>query len=106
MPLERESDICDPENLVGVRFVMCDASDKKKRVICLVTYAALKDRAAADGNGDDWLRAWHEHRHDMDVLASAKYDNKQFEEDGTIKISYFVLILPVRGRVLTISAFP
>jgi Protein of unknown function (DUF1488) len=72
MPLMRASDDCYPENLVGVRFPMLDDSDRTKRVICLVTYSALHDRATFDGNGDDWMRAWLEHRGAIEALARGR----------------------------------
>jgi Protein of unknown function (DUF1488) len=86
MPLIRASEDCDPENLVGVRFPMVDASDRTKRVICLVTYAALHDRATFDGNGDDWMRAWLEHRGAIEALASYNYDHAMNTESGEVVI--------------------
>jgi Protein of unknown function (DUF1488) len=71
------SDDCEPENLVGVRFPI--VSDRTKRVICLVTYAALHYRATFGGNGDDWMRAWLEHREAIEALASYYYDNVKFD---------------------------
>src|SRR5262249_31059090 len=66
MPLRRESEMADLENLVGVTFVMVDDQQKDdqnrpERVVCRVTYEALCDRASADGNNNDWMRAWQEH---------------------------------------------
>ena len=84
MPLVRASEDYDPENLVGVRFPMLDGSDRTKRVICLVTYAALHDRATLDGNGQDWMRAWLEHRSEIEVLASVNYDDGKFNESGEV----------------------
>jgi Protein of unknown function (DUF1488) len=86
MPLVRASEDCDPENLVGVRFPMVDDTDRTKRVICLVTYAALRDRATFDGNGDDWMRAWLEHRGVIEAIASLNYDNGKFNEAGEILV--------------------
>jgi hypothetical protein len=86
LPLIRASEDCDPENLVGVRFPMVDASDRTKRVICLVTYAALHDRATFDGNGDDWMRAWLEHRGAIETLASYNYDHAMNTESGEVVI--------------------
>jgi len=84
MPLIRASEDCDPENLVGVRFPMLDDSDRTKRVICLVTYAALHDRATLDGNSDDWMRAWLEHRGVIEAIASVHYDDGKFNENGEV----------------------
>jgi hypothetical protein len=86
MPLVRASEDYNPENLVGVRFPMLDDSDRTKRVICLVTYAALHDRATFDGNGDDWMRAWLQHREAIEALASYHYDNGNFNESGEVVI--------------------
>jgi hypothetical protein len=86
MPLMHASEDCDPENLVGVRFPMLDDSDRTKRVICLVTYAALQDRATLDGNGEDWIRAWLEHRSEIEALASVNYDDGKFNENGEVVI--------------------
>ena len=72
MPLRRESDVCDPENHVGVTFVMVDDADAH-RVICRVTHEALCDRAAADGKGNDWLAAWNDHMLAIEKLAGAHY---------------------------------
>ena len=85
MPLEHDGDVCDPENLVGVRFAMLDRR-RGERVQCLVTYEALKDRAAFDGNGTDWLRAWSEHRGTIETLASAHYENGNEGTDGRIVV--------------------
>jgi hypothetical protein len=69
-----------------VRFPMLDDSDRTKRVICLVTYAALYDRATCDGNGDDWMRAWLEHRGAIEALASVNYDIGKFNESGEVVV--------------------
>jgi hypothetical protein len=55
-------------------------------VICLVTYAALHDRATFDGNGDDWMRAWLEHRGAIEALASYHYDNGNLNESGEVVV--------------------
>ena len=86
MPLVRASEDYDPENLVGVRFPMVDVSDRTKRVICLVTYAALQDRATFDGNGDDWMRAWLEHREAIEALASYHYDHDMITASGEVVV--------------------
>jgi Protein of unknown function (DUF1488) len=86
MPLEHESDLVDLELLVGGRFAMLDTSDKTKRVQCFVTYEALRNRAAFDGNGQDWMRAWREHRSTIEALASANYDNGKFDGDGRVLV--------------------
>jgi hypothetical protein len=65
---------------------MLDESDRSKRVICLVTYAALHDGATFDGNGDDWMRAWLEHRGAIEALASFNYNNEKFNERGEVVI--------------------
>jgi hypothetical protein len=67
-----------------VRFPLVDEPDRTKRVICLVTYAALPDRATFDGSGDDWMRAWLEHRGAIEALASYNYDNGKFNEAGEV----------------------
>ena len=74
MPLVHVSDLHEVENLVGVRFLMQDASDAAKRVTCLVSYAALQDRASFDGHDENWMQAWREHRDTIEALASANYD--------------------------------
>jgi hypothetical protein len=72
MSLRRESDLCDPENHVGVTFVMVEDVDAH-RIICRVTYDALCDRAAADGKGNDWQGAWNDHMVAIEALAKANY---------------------------------
>jgi hypothetical protein len=72
MTLRRESDQCHPENHVGVTFIMVDDAGTN-RVICRVTYKALCDRAAKDGNGTDWMRAWDNHMLAIERLAGANY---------------------------------
>ena len=101
MPLERDGEACDPENLVGVRFAMRD-QDKNQRVICLVTFEALQDRAAFDGNGTDWLRAWREHRATIEQLASAHYDNGTVREDGWVVVNTADLT-PLKSLVTRVS---
>jgi hypothetical protein len=78
MPLIRASEDYDPENLVGVRYPMVDASDRTQRVICLVTYAALHDRATFDGS------AWLEHRGAIEALASYNYDHGVISDSGEV----------------------
>lgn len=65
---------------------MVDAADPTNRVICLVTYAALQDRATFDGNGDDWMRAWLEHREAIEALASYNYDHGIISESGEVVV--------------------
>ena len=85
MPLRRESQLADPEKFVGVTFAMLD--DKNiKRVICRATYEALCDRAAKDVNGDDWLRAWHTHERNIEIIASANYDAGKLLIDGKVVV--------------------
>jgi hypothetical protein len=73
MPLRRESDFCHPEDQVGVTFIMIDDAGTN-RVICRVTYEALCDRAAQDGDGKNWNKAWDYHMLAIEALASAIYD--------------------------------
>lgn len=84
MPLKRESVLCDPEQMVGVRFVMLDTINPKKRVYCLVKYDALLDRASKDGNDQDWMKAWLQHRETIETLASKKYDAGKLRNDGWV----------------------
>ena len=72
MPLRRESDLCHPEDHVGVTFVMVDDASSN-RVICRVTYEALCDRAAKDGHGANWVKAWDDHMLAIEALASANF---------------------------------
>ena len=73
MPLRRESEVCHAEDQVGVTFTMVDDAGTN-RVICLVTFQALCDRAAGDGNGSNWKQAWDNHMLTIEALASANYD--------------------------------
>ena len=73
MPLRRESELCHPEDQVGVTFTMIDDAGTN-RVICRVTYEALCDRAAQDGDGKNWTKAWDNHVLAIESLASANYD--------------------------------
>jgi hypothetical protein len=70
----------------GVRFIMKDASDLSKRVTCLVTHAALQDRATFDGHGKHWMRAWCEHHGTIEALASANYDRGKFGVEGEVLV--------------------
>jgi hypothetical protein len=84
----RASDDCDPENLVGVRFPMLDDSDRTKRVICLVTYAALQDRATFDAIQREWRSVRRDRRLDANRMIrrdarQAVFPNKR----GTFKSS-------------------
>jgi hypothetical protein len=84
MPLVRASKVSDVEKFVGVRFIMADAADKGRRVVCLVTYEALQNRAKFDGYGDDWMRAWREHRKKIEGLASLNYDHGRHNFKGEV----------------------
>jgi hypothetical protein len=84
MPLVRASKVSDAEKFVGVRFIMADATDQAKRVVCLVTYEALQNRATIEGYGDDWVRAWREHRKMIEGLASLNYDRGRYNLKGEV----------------------
>ena len=86
MPLVHFSDLHEVENLVGVRFLMQDATVSARKVTCLVTYAALQDRATFDGHEDDWMRAWQEHRGTIEALASANHDRRKFNTHGEVLV--------------------
>jgi hypothetical protein len=86
MPLVHFSDTHEARKFVGVRFIMNDASDPIKRVTCLVTYAALQDRAAFDGHGEHWMLAWREHQSTIEALASANYDQGKLNAHGEVVV--------------------
>jgi hypothetical protein len=86
MPLVHCSDPYEVKRLVGVRFIMKDASNLSKRVTCLVTHAALQDRATFDGHGSHWMRAWNEHHRTIEALASANYDRSKFSAGGEVLV--------------------
>ena len=65
--------MCHPEDHVGVTFIMVDDASSN-RVICRVTFEALCDRAAKDGDGKNWIRAWDNHMLAIEAQASANYD--------------------------------
>lgn len=85
MPLRREDDLCDPQNLVGVTFAMIDEATGKRQV-CHVTYEALCDRASADRDGHTWLGAWERHKSTIAKLASANYDDGKPLAGGTLLV--------------------
>jgi hypothetical protein len=86
MPLVHFSDLHQVENQVGVRFLMRDAFDSTKKVTCLVTYAALQDRASFDGLDDDWIGAWQENRATIEGLASINYDQGKFNAHSEVLV--------------------
>jgi hypothetical protein len=86
MPLVCCSDPYEVKRSVGVRFIMQDASDLSKRVTCLVTHAALQDRATFDGHGTHWMRAWNEHQSTIEALASANYDRGKLGAEGEVLV--------------------
>jgi Protein of unknown function (DUF1488) len=86
MPLLHFSDVHEVENSVGVRFLMQDAREPAKKVTCVVTIAALEDRASFDGHDDDWMWAWREHRGTIEALASANYDQRRFNAHGEVLV--------------------
>jgi Protein of unknown function (DUF1488) len=87
MPLVHFSDTHEVQKFTGVRFIMKDASsDALKQVTCLVTYAALQDRAEFDGHGEHWMLAWHEHQSTIEALASANYDQGKFNAHGEVVV--------------------
>jgi hypothetical protein len=47
---------------------------------------SLYDRATFDGNGDDWMRAWLEHREAIEALASYYCDNGMIAESGEVVV--------------------
>jgi hypothetical protein len=83
MPLVHYSDVHEVERFVGVRFIMKDATDSAKRVTCLVTYAALQDRAALDGHAKHWMSPWREHQSTIEALASDNYDKGKLRRHST-----------------------
>jgi Protein of unknown function (DUF1488) len=86
MPLVHCSDPYEVKRSVGVRFIMQDASDLSKRVMCLVTHAALRDRATLDGHGKHWMRAWNDHHSTIEALASANYDRDKLGAEGEVLV--------------------
>lgn len=85
MPLSRLSELCDPENMIGVAFDMVDEA-LGKRVVCRVTFEALYDRASMDGDGQHWLRAWENHMGTIETLASANYDAGKAPVNGVLLV--------------------
>ena len=74
MPLQRADDAYDlSDRFSGVLFPMTDG---KSRIVYQVTYAALQDRASADGSGVtfDAVETFLKHRRRIEQIASEKYD--------------------------------
>jgi Protein of unknown function (DUF1488) len=74
VPLQRADDAYDSsDRFSGVLFPMTDG---KSRIVYQVTYAALQDRASADGSGAtfDAVETFLKHRRRIEQIASEKYD--------------------------------
>jgi hypothetical protein len=74
MPLQRADDAYDSsDRFSGILFPMTDG---KSRIVYQVTYAALQDRASADGEGAtfDAVETFLKHRPRIEQIASEKYD--------------------------------
>jgi hypothetical protein len=85
MPLVRKTELCEPENFVGVTFHMVDEA-LGKQVVCRVTFDALCDRASMDNDGHHWLLAWERHMPNIEKLASANYDRRKPLVNGVMMV--------------------
>jgi hypothetical protein len=65
---------------------MVDDADRTKRVICLVTYAALTIGRPSMETATIGCVAWLEHRGDIEAIASLNYDDGKFNEGGEVLI--------------------
>src|SRR5437870_2174161 len=70
MPLTRLNDSAFDAQLEGVYFGMWNGSTS---VRCFVSHEALTDKAQGSGQAES-LDVFHEHRSEIENLASAKYD--------------------------------
>jgi hypothetical protein len=86
MPLRRNDDICDLQNLVGVTIAMIDAKTQR-RVLCRVTFEALCDRAQIDNRGNDWMWAWQTYMRAIENIASRNFDAGRMPVDGRIIVN-------------------
>jgi len=82
MPLKRLNEFAEIDNLIGVDFVMVDEAQGTQWK-CRATYETLCDRAAFDGEGRNWVRAWENHMGTIEALASTKYDAVGMPKDGS-----------------------
>jgi hypothetical protein len=82
MPLTRLSDSAFDAQLEGVYFGMWNGSIS---VRCLVTHEALTDKAQGSGQAESF-DVFHEHRIEIENLASAKYDAGQIKSDGLVVV--------------------
>ncbi len=73
MPLHRFDDSYNYEAFHGVQFQMADP--KENRIVYTVSYAALQDRASADGDGSmDAVACFLRNRDKIEQVASRKFD--------------------------------
>jgi hypothetical protein len=73
MPLHRFDDSFEYEGFQYVQFPMIDP--KGARIVYQVSYAALQDRASADGDGSmDAVASFLRNREKIEQIASRKYD--------------------------------
>src|SRR5262245_54983094 len=80
MPLTRLNDSAFDAQLEGIYFGMWNGSST---VRCLVTRAALTDKAQGSGQAES-LDVFNEYRSEIENLASAKYDVGKITSDGLV----------------------
>ena len=74
MPLTRHREAYSANRLNAVVFWMQDETDTERTVLCKVSYEALRDRAAADGDGLSASETFERHRDRIEKIASDRYD--------------------------------
>jgi hypothetical protein len=84
MPLTRLNDSAFDAQLEGVYFGMWNGSTS---VRCFVSHEALTDKAQGSGQAES-LDVFHEHRSEIENLASAKYDAGKIKSDGLVVVLF------------------
>lgn len=82
MPLERSKEEYLGPGLEGIRFQMRDGA---KEVPCRISLEALTDRALATGLSKAGV--FETYRHEIEQVASAKYDREQIDYAGGIYVT-------------------
>ncbi len=72
------------ERYSGVHFVMFNGPD---RILCLAGYAALQNLGARHKMPEDYIQVFRTFRSLIEKQASAKFDRRELEADGSVLLT-------------------
>jgi Protein of unknown function (DUF1488) len=92
MPLVRDREQFEFTRLEGVYFSMRDGVN---HVLCKVSYEALRDRSARDGENTGLSDTFVRHRQRIEIIAGEKYDEGHRANDLVLVLSKDLTPLPI-----------